>query len=79
MADNITIDITGNETIVTEATIDISIKLCQFSLGYLNNYFKVIEMQLENLMKIFTFSFLTISILYIYIYTFHIYHSLMHF
>ena len=74
MADNITIDITGNETIVTEASIDISIKLCPFSLWYLN-YFKVIEMQLENLMKIFTFSFLTISILY----TFHIHQFLMHF
>ena len=57
MADNITIDITGNETIVTEASIDISIKLCPISLWYLNNYIKVIEMQLENLMKIFTFSF----------------------
>ena len=70
MADNITIDITGNETILTEASIDISIKLCPFSLWYLNNYLKVIEMQLENLMEIFTFSFLTISILY----TFHIHH-----
>ena len=49
MADNITIDITRNETILTEASIDISIKLCPFSLWYLNNYFKVIEMQLENL------------------------------
>ena len=75
MADNIIIDITGNKTFVTEVSIDILIKLCPFSLWYLNNYFKVIEIQLENLMKIFTFSFLTISILY----TFHIHHFLMHF
>ena len=31
IADNITIDITENETIMTEASIDNSIKLCQFS------------------------------------------------
>ena len=46
MADNITIDITGNETIVTEAPIDNSINLFPFSSWYLNNYFEVIEMQL---------------------------------
>ena len=46
MADNITIDITGNETIVIEAYIDNLINFCAFSSWYLNNYFEVIEMQL---------------------------------
>ena len=46
MADNRTIDIMGNETIVIEASIDNLIKLCPFSSWYLNNYFEEIEMQL---------------------------------
>ena len=42
MADNITIDITGNETIVIETSINNLIKLFPFSSWYLNNYFEVI-------------------------------------